>query len=41
MTDDEFKILTKADVIGYRITHRLERTIDQRMVARTNDTAGR
>ena len=37
MTDDELKILTKAGVISYRITHRLEKTIDQRMVARTNE----
>jgi len=35
ITDGELDILTKAGVVGYRITWRLTRTIDQRMVART------
>ena len=35
ITDGELDILTKAGVVGYRITWRLTRTIDQKMVART------
>jgi 2-pyrone-4,6-dicarboxylate lactonase len=37
ITDGELDILTKAGVVGYRITWRLTRTIDQRMVARTTE----
>ena len=37
ITDGELDILTKAGVIGYRITWRLTKTIDQRMVARTSE----
>jgi predicted TIM-barrel fold metal-dependent hydrolase len=37
ITDCELDILTKSGVVGYRITHRLEHTIDQRMVARTHE----
>jgi predicted TIM-barrel fold metal-dependent hydrolase len=37
ITDAELDILTRAGVVGYRITHRLEQTIDQRMVARTHE----
>ena len=35
ITDGELDILTKAGVVGYRITWRLTKEIDQRMVART------
>lgn len=37
ITDGELDILTKAGVVGYRITWRLGPTIDQRMVARTGE----
>jgi predicted TIM-barrel fold metal-dependent hydrolase len=37
ITDGELDILTKAGVVGYRITHRLEKHIDHRMVARTHE----
>jgi len=37
ITDGELDILSKAGVVGYRITNRLEKTIDQRMVARTHE----
>src|SRR5262245_45776051 len=37
ITDRELEILTRAGVIGYRITHRLEKAIDQRMVARVHE----
>ena len=37
ITDGELDILTKAGVVGYRITHRLEKKIDPRMVARTHE----
>ena len=35
ITDGELDILTKAGVVGYRITWRLTKKIDQKMVART------
>ena len=35
ITDGELDILTKSGVVGYRITWRLTKTIDQKMVART------
>ena len=37
ITDDELDILTKAGVVGYRITWRLTKEIDQKMVARTTE----
>ena len=37
ITDGELDILTKAGVVGYRITNRLTKTIDQRLVARTHE----
>jgi predicted TIM-barrel fold metal-dependent hydrolase len=37
ITDGELDILTKAGVVGYRITWRLTKTIDQKMVARTTE----
>ena len=37
ITDGELDILTKAGVVGYRITWRLTKEIDQRMVARTTE----
>ena len=37
ITDAELEILTEAGTVGYRITHRLEKTVDQRMVARTHE----
>ena len=37
ITDSELALLTEAGVVGYRITHRLEKTIDQGMVARTHE----
>ena len=37
ITDGELDILTKAGVVGYRITWRLTKTIDQTMVARTHE----
>jgi 2-pyrone-4,6-dicarboxylate lactonase len=37
ITDGELDILTRAGAVGYRITHRLEKTIDQRLVARTHE----
>ena len=37
ITDGELEILTQAGVAGYRITHRLEKEIDARMVARTHE----
>jgi 2-pyrone-4,6-dicarboxylate lactonase len=37
ITDRELAILTQAGAVGYRITHRLEKEIDQRMVARTHE----
>jgi 2-pyrone-4,6-dicarboxylate lactonase len=37
ITDGELDILTKAGVVGYRVTWRLDKDIDQRMVARTSE----
>ena len=37
ITDGELDILTKSGVVGYRITWRLTKEIDQRMVARTTE----
>ena len=37
ITDRELEILTAAGVVGYRITYRLEKAIDRRMVARTHE----
>lgn len=37
ITDGELDVLTKAGVVGYRITHRLGATIDARLVARTHE----
>jgi 2-pyrone-4,6-dicarboxylate lactonase len=37
ITDGELDILTKAGVVGYRITWRLTREIDQKMVGRTTE----
>jgi predicted TIM-barrel fold metal-dependent hydrolase len=37
ITDGELDTLTKAGVVGYRITWRLTKTIDQKMVARTTE----
>ena len=37
ITDGELDILTKAGVVGYRITWRLTKEIDQKMVARTTE----
>jgi predicted TIM-barrel fold metal-dependent hydrolase len=37
ITDGELEILTRAGVVGYRITWRLGRTIDRRLVARTSE----
>jgi predicted TIM-barrel fold metal-dependent hydrolase len=37
ITDRELDILTTAGVVGYRVTWRLDRNIDQRMVARTTE----
>ncbi len=37
ITDGELEILTKSGVVGYRITWRLLKEIDQRLVARTHD----
>jgi hypothetical protein len=37
ITDNELDILTKAGVVGYRITWRLTKEIDQKMVARTTE----
>jgi predicted TIM-barrel fold metal-dependent hydrolase len=37
ITDGELDILTDAGVVGYRITWRLTKTIDQKMVARTGE----
>ena len=37
ITDGELDILTKSGVVGYRITWRLTKSIDQRMVARTTE----
>jgi predicted TIM-barrel fold metal-dependent hydrolase len=37
ITDGELDILTNAGVVGYRITWRLTKTIDQNMVARTGE----
>ncbi len=36
-TDNELRILTECGVVGYRVTHRLEQEIDQRMVARVHE----
>jgi 2-pyrone-4,6-dicarboxylate lactonase len=37
ITDGELDILTQAGVVGYRIAHRLTKTIDTRLVARTHE----
>lgn len=37
ITDGELDVLTKAGVIGYRITNRLEKSFDQRLIARVNE----
>jgi tripartite-type tricarboxylate transporter receptor subunit TctC/predicted TIM-barrel fold metal-dependent hydrolase len=37
ITDRELEILTVAGVVGYRITHRLGKSIDQKLVARTHE----
>lgn len=37
ITDGELEILTKAGVVAYRLTNRLEKTIDDRLVARTQE----
>jgi 2-pyrone-4,6-dicarboxylate lactonase len=37
VTDGELDILTKAGVVGYRVAWRLEKTIDQGMVARVHE----
>jgi len=37
ITDGELDVLTKAGVVGYRVTNRLENTIDGRMIARVHE----
>jgi 2-pyrone-4,6-dicarboxylate lactonase len=37
ITDNELRILTECRVVGYRVTHRLEKEVDQRMVARVHE----
>ena len=37
ITDGELDILTKAGAVGYRVTWRLEKAIDRRMVARVHE----
>ena len=37
ITDGELAILTKSGVVGYRVTNRLEKTIDTRMIARVHE----
>jgi 2-pyrone-4,6-dicarboxylate lactonase len=37
ITDKELGILTRCGVVGYRVTHRLEKQIDERMVARVHE----
>lgn len=37
ITDGELDILTKVGVVGYRVAWRLDKNIDQRMVARTTE----
>jgi 2-pyrone-4,6-dicarboxylate lactonase len=37
ITDNELRILTESGVVGYRVTHRLETEVDQRMVARVHE----
>jgi 2-pyrone-4,6-dicarboxylate lactonase len=37
ITDGELDILTRAGVVGYRIAHRVSKTIDARLVARTHE----
>jgi predicted TIM-barrel fold metal-dependent hydrolase len=37
ITDRELDLLTKAGVVGYRVAWRLEKEIDQRLVARTHE----
>ena len=37
ITDGELDILTKAGVVGYRVTNRLEKTIDTRMIGRVHE----
>ena len=36
-TDKELQILTAAGAVGYRVTHRLEKSVDARMVARVHE----
>ena len=37
ITDRELEILTKAGVVGYRVAWRLEKSIDQKMIARVRE----
>jgi predicted TIM-barrel fold metal-dependent hydrolase len=37
ITDNELRILTQCGVVGYRVTHRLEKEVNQRMVARVHE----
>jgi 2-pyrone-4,6-dicarboxylate lactonase len=37
ITDGELEILSKAGVVGYRIAHRMTKTIDHRLVVRTHE----
>jgi predicted TIM-barrel fold metal-dependent hydrolase len=37
ITDRELEILTKAGTVGYRVTNRLQKTIDHRMISRTHE----
>jgi 2-pyrone-4,6-dicarboxylate lactonase len=37
ITDNELRILTECGVVGYRVTHRLEKEVDQHMVARVHE----
>lgn len=36
-TEGELEILTRAGVVGYRVTYRLDKTIDTRMIARVHE----
>ncbi len=37
VTDRELDVLSRSGVVGYRITHRLDKKIDERLVARTHE----
>jgi predicted TIM-barrel fold metal-dependent hydrolase len=37
ITDNELRILTECGVVGYRVTHRLEKEVNQRMIARVHE----